>query len=67
MNVNEAARKWGVTPQRVRQLLVEGRVAGAVRPDAWSIPDDAPVPERKKRGPKACNKQSNERVDHESR
>ena len=50
MTPNEAAKKWKISPQRVRKLLSEGRVPGAtlekVRGQtAWVIPDNAKRPE----------------------
>jgi predicted nucleotidyltransferase len=38
------ARARGVSPQRIRQLLAAGRIAGALRVGGrWAIPADAPI------------------------
>ena len=49
MTVTDAARLWGVSPQRVRALAAAGRVHGAKlrylgRLRAWVIPDGTPRP-----------------------
>ena len=46
--VQQIAIKWGLQPQRIRQLLAEGRISGAQKVGRdWVIPDDAKRPERK--------------------
>lgn len=49
----QAAARWGITPQRVRQLCAAGRVPGSLRHGRdWFIPADAPKPEKRKPGRK---------------
>jgi hypothetical protein len=41
MNVREAAQEIGVTPGRVRQMLVDGDIVGVqANPRAWMIHED---------------------------
>lgn len=47
MTVQEAAKKWGVTPRQVQILCKENRVVGATRMSRiWIIPEDAEKPTR---------------------
>lgn len=47
MTVQEAAKKWGVTPRQVQILCKENRVIGATRMSRiWIIPEDAEKPTR---------------------
>jgi len=47
MTVQEAAKKWGVTPRQVQILCKENRVIGATRMGRiWIIPEDAEKPTR---------------------
>jgi hypothetical protein len=53
MDIKQAAAKWGVTPMRVRQLILEGRIPSARydymrHPGQWVIPDDEPEPVRRR-------------------
>jgi len=46
----QAAREWGVTRGRVHQLLVAGRIPGAIRVGRdWLIPMNATYPALKRR------------------
>lgn len=50
MMVQEAAKKWGITPRQVQILCKEGRIAGATRMSRlWIIPEDAEKPTVSKR------------------
>lgn len=50
MTVQEAAKKWGVTPRQVQILCKEHRVAGATRMSRiWIIPENAEKPTSDKR------------------
>ena len=45
MTTKEAAEKWGSSERRIRQLLEEGRVEGAIKNgNSWNIPDYAKKP-----------------------
>jgi|NOAtaT_6_FD_contig_121_479729_length_593_multi_2_in_0_out_0_2 predicted site-specific integrase-resolvase len=49
MTVKEAAAQWGVSPQRVRVWLADGRIPGATLVQTpvgpyWAIPDDSKPP-----------------------
>lgn len=47
MTVQEASKKWGVTPCQVQILCKENRVIGATRMSRiWIIPEDAEKPAR---------------------
>ena len=47
LTVSEAARRWRVSPQRVRQFLSEGRIPAAVRIGTmWLIPSSTLKPLR---------------------
>ena len=46
ITINEAAKKWNVTPRAIRYHVQAGRVDGAVKKgDLWLIPASAPKPE----------------------
>jgi hypothetical protein len=46
----QKAIEWGVTRGRVHQLLVAGKIPGAMRVGRdWLIPEDAPYPMLKRR------------------
>ena len=52
MTVKEAAKKWGVKPRRVQEMIREGRIAGIYKiGTTWVMPDDAekPIDLRKER------------------
>ena len=45
ITVNQAAKKWGLSDRRVRNLCVAGKIPGAYREGrAWKIPSDATKP-----------------------
>lgn len=45
ITVQEAAKKWGVTPRQVQILCKENRIVGAKRMSRiWIIPEDAKKP-----------------------
>jgi len=45
IKVSEAAKKWGISPRRVRKLCEENRIEGVVRKGKlYMIPEDAPKP-----------------------
>lgn len=45
ITVNEAAKKWGVTPRRVQMLCSENKIKGAMRfGPVWKIPQIAELP-----------------------
>ena len=45
MNVNETAKKWGISPRRVHTLCTEGRIKGSARlGNIWAIPKNAEKP-----------------------
>lgn len=45
ITVNQAAKKWGLSDRRVRNLCVAGKILGAYREGrAWKIPSDATKP-----------------------
>jgi len=45
MTTKEAVKKWNISERRIRQLLQEGRIEGAVKiGNSWSIPVDANKP-----------------------
>lgn len=62
MTTAQAARRWGVSQERVRQFLQEGRVQGAIKPGGdrlnrpWIIPDDAVRPPKMVRAPLVTRK-----------
>ena len=49
MTTADASKKWGVSERRIRQLLEEGRIDGAVKVgNTWNIPIDANKPSDKR-------------------
>lgn len=45
ITVNQAAKKWGLSDRRVRNLCLAGKIPGAYREGrAWKIPSDATKP-----------------------
>ena len=45
MTVKQAAKKWGITPRRVQELIREGRIPAAYKlEDIWAMPDDTEKP-----------------------
>lgn len=45
MSTKEAANKWGISERRIRQLLKEGRIQGAIKNgNSWNIPEYAIKP-----------------------
>lgn len=45
MTTKEAVKKWNISERRIRQLLLEGRIEGAVKNgNSWNIPVDAIKP-----------------------
>jgi hypothetical protein len=49
LTVPQVAKKWGISAVRVRQLLKENRIEGAVKyARDWLIPPDAPRPAYKR-------------------
>lgn len=50
ITVQEAAKKWGVTPRQVQILCKENKIVGAMRMSRiWIIPEDAKKPTNSKR------------------
>ena len=50
ITVQEAAKKWGVTPRQIQILCKEGRIAGVTRMSRiWIIPEAAKKPTVDKR------------------
>lgn len=50
ITVQEAAKKWSVTPRQVQILCKENKVVGAMRMSRiWIIPEDAQKPTNSKR------------------
>lgn len=57
MTVQEAAKKWGVTPRQVQILCKENRIAGASRMSRiWVIPETAKKPTNNNRISRRGNK-----------
>ena len=49
MTTKEAVEKWNISERRIRQLLGEGRIEGAVKVGStWNIPKDAIKPTDKR-------------------
>ena len=49
MTTKEAVEKWNISERRIRQLLQEGRIEGAVKVGStWNIPKDAIKPTDKR-------------------
>ncbi len=45
MTTNEASKKWGISPRRIRKLLEDNRIEGAIKKGTtWNIPIDANKP-----------------------
>ena len=45
MTTKEAEAKWNISERRIRQLLSEGRIEGAIKVGTtWNIPKDAMKP-----------------------
>ena len=45
MTTKEAVKKWNISERRIRQLLQDGRIEGAVKNgNSWNIPVDAIKP-----------------------
>ena len=45
ITVQEAAKKWGISPRQVQILCKDNRITGAVRMSRiWIIPEDAEKP-----------------------
>ena len=45
MTTKEAVKKWNISERRIRQLLQEGRIEGAIKSgNSWNIPIDAIKP-----------------------
>ena len=45
MTTKEAVEKWNISERRIRQLLQDGRIDGAVKVgNSWNIPADADKP-----------------------
>lgn len=50
ITVQEAAKKWGITPRQVQYLCKTNRINGATRISRiWIIPEDAKKPTNDKR------------------
>ena len=50
ITVQEAAKKWGITPRQVQNLCKTNRINGATRISRiWIIPEDAKKPTNDKR------------------
>ena len=45
MTTKDAVKKWNISERRIRQLLADGRIEGAVKVgNSWNIPIDALKP-----------------------
>ncbi len=45
ITTNEASKKWGISPRRIRKLLEDNRIEGAIKKGTtWNIPIDANKP-----------------------
>ena len=45
MTTNDAVKKWGISERRIRQLLQDGRIEGAIKVgNNWNIPSNANKP-----------------------
>ena len=45
MTTKEAVNKWNISERRIRQLLLDGRIEGAVKVgNSWNIPINALKP-----------------------
>lgn len=55
ITVQEAAKKWGITPRQVQILCKSNRIAGATRMSRiWIIPEDAKKPTNDRRKVEYC-------------
>lgn len=46
LSVNDVAKKWGLSPRRVRGMCQEGKIVGVDKLGReWAIPEDAERPE----------------------
>ena len=49
MTTKEAVKKWNISERRIRQLLSDGRIEGAVKVgNSWNIPIDTLKPTDKR-------------------
>ncbi len=45
MTVKQAAKRWGITPRRVQELIRAGRIPAAYKIETvWVMPDDTKKP-----------------------
>lgn len=45
MTTNEASKKWGISPRRIRKLLEDNRIEGAIKKGTtWNIPINTSKP-----------------------
>ena len=45
MTTKDAVKKWDISERRIRKLLKDGRITGAIKiGNSWSIPANAPKP-----------------------
>ena len=45
MQIREASERWGISERRIRQLIQDGRIEGAIKiGTTWNIPDDTSKP-----------------------
>ena len=45
MTTKDAVKKWNISERRIRKLLKDGRITGAIKiGNSWSIPANAPKP-----------------------
>ena len=45
MSINEVAKKWNLTPRRIRAMCAEGQIEGAAKlGKIWAIPIEAERP-----------------------
>jgi len=57
LTVEDVAKTWHVTPSRVRQLVISGRLAGLMRAGSWFFkPEIVESFERRSRGRPAKQK-----------
>lgn len=55
LSVQETAKKWGVSGQRVRLLCLQGRIEGIERlGKAYMIPKNAEKPKDSRKKPRCC-------------
>ena len=49
MTTNDAVKKWNISERRIRQLLKDGRIDGAIKVgNTWNIPINANKPADKR-------------------